>query len=604
FALQQAESANRAKSDFLSTMSHEIRTPMNAILGITEIQLQNETRDQNIKEAFEKIYVSGNLLLGIINDILDLSKIEAGKLELVVENYETASLISDTVQLNIIRIGSKPIEFELSIDENLLSVLSGDELRIKQILNNLLTNAFKYTEAGRVILSVTTEPGTTDSDVTLVLCVSDTGRGMNQEQLEKLFDKFIRFDQDINRTVEGAGLGLSITQNLVELMNGKITVESAPEKGSIFKVYLPQGKVGSSVLGAELANNLRRLRASSRTQIKRRLITHEPMPYGSVLIVDDVETNIYVARGLLTPYGLKIDSVNSGFEAIEKIESGNMYDIVFMDHMMPKMDGIEATKIMRGMGYDNPIVALTANAVAGQADIFLSNGFDGFIAKPIDIRQLNAVLRKFIRDKQSPEVIEAALQEVSQKNETFSVKKLGLPASTRITEAFVRDAVKTIGVLDVLNEKQGPYNEEDKLSYDTNIHGMKSALAHIGKTELSAIAFNLEMSIRDMDDETIRYETSVFADSLRTVVEELAQKNESKINETVDEHQSYLHEKLLVIQAACFEYNEKVIDDAVTQLRKMSWTQSTHKLLETIGKHLLHSDFGEIIIAVNKYLEL
>jgi CheY-like chemotaxis protein/two-component sensor histidine kinase/HPt (histidine-containing phosphotransfer) domain-containing protein len=585
-------------------MSHEIRTPMNAILGITEIQLQNETRDQNIKEAFEKIYVSGNLLLGIINDILDLSKIEAGKLELVVENYETASLISDTVQLNIIRIGSKPIEFELSIDENLLSVLSGDELRIKQILNNLLTNAFKYTEAGRVILSVTTEPGTTDSDVTLVLCVSDTGRGMNQEQLEKLFDKFIRFDQDINRTVEGAGLGLSITQNLVELMNGKITVESAPEKGSIFKVYLPQGKVGSSVLGAELANNLRRLRASSRTQIKRRLITHEPMPYGSVLIVDDVETNIYVARGLLTPYGLKIDSVNSGFEAIEKIESGNMYDIVFMDHMMPKMDGIEATKIMRGMGYDNPIVALTANAVAGQADIFLSNGFDGFIAKPIDIRQLNAVLRKFIRDKQSPEVIEAALQEVSQKNETFSVKKLGLPASTRITEAFVRDAVKTIGVLDVLNEKQGPYNEEDKLSYDTNIHGMKSALAHIGKTELSAIAFNLEMSIRDMDDETIRYETSVFADSLRTVVEELAQKNESKINETVDEHQSYLHEKLLVIQAACFEYNEKVIDDAVTQLRKMSWTQSTHKLLETIGKHLLHSDFGEIIIAVNKYLEL
>ena len=408
FATTEAVRANAAKSGFLANMSHEIRTPMNAILGITEIQLQKDALDQGMRAVFEKIYTSGDMLLAIINDILDLSKIESGKLELEPAQYEIASLISDTAQLNMMRIGSKPIEFELQVDENTPTHMLGDELRVKQILNNLLSNAFKYTDAGMVTLSIAAEPGSDADSVVLLINISDTGQGMTEEQLGQLFEEYARFNTEANRTTEGAGLGMSITRNLVRMMNGGISVTSEPGKGSVFSVNLPQGKVGSAVLGRAIAENLRQFRTQSRTQMQRVQITREPMPYGSIMIVDDVEINIYVATGLLAPYGLNIDTVDSGFAAIEKIKSGMTYDIIFMDHMMPQMDGIEATKIIRDMGYEHPIVALTADAVIGQAEIFLANGFDDFISKPIDVRQMNAVLNKLVRDKQPPEVIEAA----------------------------------------------------------------------------------------------------------------------------------------------------------------------------------------------------
>jgi CheY-like chemotaxis protein len=198
-------------------------------------------------------------------------------------------------------------------------------------------------------------------------------------------------------------------------MDGGISVESELGKGSTFTVRLPQGLINSDVLGSEAAENLRRFRSSSRAQMKNVQVSREPMPYGNVLVVDDVDTNIYVAKGLMAPYDLKTDSADSGFVAIEKIKKGNTYDIIFMDHMMPKMDGMETTRRIRDLGYTEPIVALTANAVAGQVDIFLENGFDDFISKPIDIRQLNAVLNKFIRDKQPPEVLKAARQQAEEK---------------------------------------------------------------------------------------------------------------------------------------------------------------------------------------------
>ena len=364
-AVKAAEAANKAKSAFLSTMSHEIRTPMNAILGITEIQLQDETLDQDIREALSKIYTSGDLLLGIINDILDLSRIESGKLELSIDKYEIASLISDTAQLNMMRIGSKPIEFELHIDENTPANISGDELRVKQILNNILSNAFKYTASGTVKLSVSSDANNDNNEeTTLVFIVADTGQGMTEEQVGKLFDEYSRFNMEANRATEGTGLGMSITRNLVRLMNGDISVKSEPGKGSTFTVRLPQGKIGADVLGNEMAENLRQFRTSSRAQMKRVQISREPMPYGNVLIVDDVETNIYVAKGLLAPYELKIESAASGLEAIGKIKKGREYGIIFMDHMMPQMDGVETTKIIRDLGYTQPIVALTANAVS------------------------------------------------------------------------------------------------------------------------------------------------------------------------------------------------------------------------------------------------
>ena len=605
---------SKAKSNFLATMSHEIRTPMNAILGITEMQLQNETLEPDIKDTFGKIHNSGDLLLGIINDILDLSKIEAGRLELIPGKYAVASLINDTVQLNMMRTGSKPIRFELDVDENTPLFLSGDGLRIKQILNNLLSNAFKYTNEGTVKLSVSSEMGkdAEDSNVTLILCVSDTGQGMKEEQIAKLFEEYARFNQEANRTTEGTGLGMSITQNLIRLMNGEIFVESEPGKGTVFTVRLPQEKAGSDVLGRELAENLQQFRVNSSAYMRRVQIMREPMPYGSVLIVDDVETNIYVARGLLAPYGLKIDSVESGFAAIERIKDGNVYDIIFMDHMMPKMDGIETTQIIRNMGYNRSIVALTANAVVGQTEMFLNNGFDDFVSKPIDIRQLNVVLNKLIRDEYPPDVVKAAHRQMdagqmnaAEKRYAAGVKK---PSQTypdpRFLEVFTRDATKSIAALSAVSEKRRAYNENDMRTYIINIHGIKSALSNIGQSELSAFAFRLEQAGRAWDTDVISSETPVFLDSLRVLVEEITPKEKDNGDKTEDEDRAFLREKLLEIKAACGTYDKKTAKDLLTELKKKTWSKQTRELLGVISELLLHSDFDEAANIVDKFIEM
>ena len=399
---QAAEAATRSKSEFLATMSHEIRTPMNAIIGIAQIQLQRENLPDEQSAALEKIYSSGNSLLGIINDILDMSKIETGKMELNPAEYDVPSLINDAVQINIVRIGSKQIEFTLELDENLPSRLFGDELRLKQILNNLLSNAIKYTEKGQVKLSVSHIP--VGEDVMLRFAIEDTGQGMNGEDKERLFSEYLRFNAEVNRTTEGTGLGLNITKKLVEMMDGTIRVESEYGKGSTFTVMVKQKATKCPSIGAAVVKRLRNFTFTGDRQAARLHIIREPMPYGSVLVVDDVETNLYVAEGLLSPYKLKIETADSGFAAIEKVQaanggSGKTYDIIFMDHMMPKMDGIETTEKLRELGYKGIIVALTANALVGNDEMFLQHGFNGFIPKPIDVIQLNAALNRFIRDK-------------------------------------------------------------------------------------------------------------------------------------------------------------------------------------------------------------
>ncbi|MCL1805491.1 MAG: transporter substrate-binding domain-containing protein [Clostridiales bacterium] len=605
-AVEEARAANRAKSDFLSNMSHEIRTPLNAILGITEIQLLNESLDPQVKEGLGKIYSSGDLLLGIINDILDLSKIEAGKMELIIARYEIASLLSDTAQLNMMRIGSKPIAFDLDVDDNTPTVLIGDELRVKQILNNLLSNAFKYTAEGTVNLSVSAEAGQGEGETEgaiLVFRVSDTGQGMSKEQVDRLFDQYSRFNQQANRTTEGTGLGMSITQNLIRMMNGEILVDSEPGKGSVFTIRLPQGDGGAGPLGKEMTDNLHQFRQSSRAQMKRVQITREPMPYGSVLIVDDVETNIFVATGLMTPYGLKVDSAGSGFEAVEMINNGNVYDIVFMDHMMPKMDGMEATKIIRGGGYDQPIVALTANAVIGQSDLFLSNGFDDFISKPIDIRQLNTVLNKFIRDKQTPEVIEEARRQAEAKH-SMALEEPDQPAiDPRFAEVFVRDAKRALGILEELMARQGAYSEEDVRAYVINVHGMKSALANIGEAELSAVALKLEAAGREGNTTAMTTETPAFLDALRVVTERLAPHDEGGGGEAADADLPYLRETLLKIKEACGSFDKKTARNLIGELRDKPWPQPIGEFLSDIAEHLLHSDFDELTAATERFLE-
>ena len=598
-----AEAANRAKSNFLSTMSHEIRTPMNAILGITEMLLQNENLSKEIRESLDKVYTSGDLLLSIINDILDLSKIEAGKLELLLDKYEIASLISDTVQLNMMRIGSKEIEFELLVDQNVPVSITGDELRVKQILNNILSNAFKYTDAGTVKMTVSAEPGLTDNSVIIIISVSDTGQGMSEEQLQTLFDEYSRFNKEANRTTEGTGLGMSITRNLLHLMDGQIEMASTPGVGSTFTIRFPQGRNGSEVLGKELAENLNQFRSSSRAQMKRVQITREPMPYGSVLIVDDVETNIFVAKGLLVPYGLQIDSADSGFAAIDKIKAGRVYDIIFMDHMMPKMDGIEATQALRNLGYDRPIVALTANAVSGQASIFLENGFNDFISKPIDVRQLNMVLNKLIRDKAQPDVSEAARREAAAKKGPTTEYIPQLVITPRLIEIFIRDTLKALAILDKIAAEDSYEDEENLRSYIINVHGVKGTLGAFSKTDLADVASKLEKAGRENRLDIIRKETPALLKSLRVLIDELNTRDDTAAGENIEEDKPQLISKLKEIQTACNEYDENSADKTIAELCKGQWSVETRNLLNKISEHILHSDFDEIVKEIDEYLK-
>ena len=587
-----AEASNKAKSKFLATMSHEIRTPMNAILGITEIQLQDESLAPHIREAFSEIYNSGDLLIGIINDILDLSRIETGKMELNIAKYEVASLINDTVHLNMTR-SSKPVEFELNVDENMPAELLGDELRIKQILNNLLSNAYKYTEEGGVKLFVYTETENAEEDDTvLVFRVCDTGIGMSTNQMDRLFKEYSRFNMEANRTIEGTGLGLNITWSLIKMMNGTISVDSEPDKGSTFTVRLPQKKIGSKVLGKELVESLQNFHLSSSFQMKRTKIVREYMPYGKVLIVDDVDSNLYVAKGLMAPYGLAIDIASSGFEAIEKIKSGMVYDIVFMDHMMPKMDGIEATKIIRDLGYDQPIVALTANAVIGQSKLFLESGFDEFMPKPVDIRLLNAVLNKFVRNKQPPEIIEEARKYRQSMDE--STFRSSVSKYTALHSVFLLDVKRALPIIKKTLENINDITDEDLHLFAISVHAMKSALANIGESAASRLAFTLEKASKERNIDILKKQTQALIEDIRMIMDRIEQENKGLNSDSdVDENPDFLREQLQIICEACEAYDERPVNAALDALKKLSWKKETRILIDEIAEQLLYGDFDK-----------
>jgi len=601
-AKEQAEQSNRFKSQFLSRMSHEVRTPMNAILGITEIQLQKEKLPEDIQEALEKINNSGYLLLGIINDILDLSKIESGKLDLSPVSYDVPSLIYDTVHLNVMLYDNKQIDFTLNVDENIPSKLLGDELRIKQIINNLLSNAFKYTDEGEITMSIYAERQNEKSSlVTLVFRIADTGQGMTAEQLDKLFDEFTRFNLDVNREVEGSGLGMSITKQLVHIMDGEINVKSEQGKGTVFTVSLPQKSDSTLTLGREIAEKLENFRTSNLSQMKKKTqIVREYMPYGRVLIVDDVETNLYVARGLLSPYGLSLETVTSGFEMIDKIENGAVYDIIFLDHFMPKMDGIEAVKIIRGMGYNNTVIALTANALAGQAEIFMKNGFDGFISKPIDIRQLNAALNKYIRDKYPLEVIETARQQ-AEAISTQTVKENDPLSDPEFRAIFSRDAGNAFTrITSILSNAFR--RSDDIRQYIIDVHSMKSTLAHIGEGELSALARKLEMAGRSKEIQIMLSETPEFLEKLNKIIEKIKPKEDDTVYKISDEDRKYLSEKIAIVQTACEAYDEMTANSILTEVGQKKWSYFIKDGIYNISMHLLHSDFEKAASAAKDFV--
>jgi len=618
----RADLASHHKSLFLATMSHEIRTPMNAILGATEVILQSDSLPDEVYEWVGRIYNSGNLLLGIINDILDFSKIEAGKLEISIAAYQLANVISDSIQLNLIRGESKLIEFSLEIDDNMPAMLIGDELRIKQILNNLLSNAFKFTEAGQITLSFSIKPGPEKDCIVLVFGVRDSGRGMSQEQLEKLFSEYSRFIDSSQATIEGTGLGLSITRRLLDLMEGDIIVESTPDVGTYFEVHLPQRISGDEVLDEETITGLKDFTFISDEAAKRRRTIIDRMPYGSVLVVDDVETNRFVAVGLLMIFRLNVETANSGYEAISMIESGKTFDLIFMDHMMPGIDGIESTKRIRELGYKAPIVALTANVASGNPEMFMKNGFDGFLAKPIDIRHLTGMLNKYIRDKQPREVIESLRKQNDPSYESladskstksganqqniliFRLSQLEIPGIDikKGIDRYAGDVHAYYKILrsyaanvrDILNEMP-EINKETLADYTIRVHSIKGASYDLFAESLAQKAKLLEDAARAENFDYISQNN----DLLKSEAMELIKKIEAVIEDIDAELPRNMKEKpdagsLSRLCAACEVYDMDGVDAAMEEIDAHTYT-SDEGLAEWLKAKVDLMSFSEIV---------
>jgi signal transduction histidine kinase/CheY-like chemotaxis protein len=388
-ARMKADQENKSKTSFLARMSHEIRTPMNAIISLVEVVLRKNIAD-DVRKQLMIVKQSSATLLALINDILDFSKIEAGQLQLEAKEYSLPSLINNVANMIRMSIADKPVELVIQMEDDAPSALIGDELRVKQILINLLTNGVKYTPAGRIELHVSVKKKD-DAHLTLFFTVSDTGIGIKQKDMECLFSEFSRVDMKRNQNVEGTGLGLAIVKNLCKAMGGDITVSSVYEQGSVFTVSLLQGFVDEKTALEE--------RKPEEQENESRPPFVAPDAY--VLVVDDIDTNLMVAEELLKFYELRIDTCTSGDKALRLVQE-NFYDLVFMDHMMPEMDGIETTRRIRALGEDGsyfrqaPIVALTANALEEYRELFLQSGFNDFLAKPIEIEKLYDILKKWL----------------------------------------------------------------------------------------------------------------------------------------------------------------------------------------------------------------